>query len=125
MKKRLIIGILIVVVIIGIFSVLLISRGNYNGEASLGETFKVPLNKTINVSNGLLKVKLLNANDSRCKEGWECIWSGEISYQLSINGEKLELGTVNNKEVDYKDYIIFLDDNNDSNKYVIIKIDKK
>lgn len=89
-------------------------------EIKLGDTFVVERNKTVNVED--LKIKLVSASDSRCQEGFQCIWQGELSYDIEVNGERITLGSVKNPNTVYKYYNISLAGDNDSTKYVKLTI---
>lgn len=124
-KKKILIfvGILLLIVI-GLVIFEIVFNNSYKKEVSLNETFKLPIHKTVEVKNENLKIKLISVSDSRCKEGWLCIWQGEIGYKIIINDQEVELGTVKTKSVNYKDYRILLDKENNDLEYVIIKIVK-
>ena len=89
--------------------------------------FVLPKGKMVTVGDEL-KIKLLSVGDSRCPENMQCIWQGEITYNLQIsnNGhtEEIELGTVRTKEEEFEDYKITLDDSNDSTEYVSLIVKK-
>lgn len=53
--------------------------------------------------DGGLRVTLLEINDSRCQPGVQCVWAGELSARLKIEGpeetapgQELVLGTSRN-----------------------------
>ena len=121
-KEFIIIGVLLFVVI-GLIVYILLDN-NYKKEVKLNESFELPLGKGVIVKDENLKIKLISVDDSRCKEGLQCIWEGEISYTIKINDKEEKLGTKLMKSVDYKEYRILLDEENDSLKYVKLKIDK-
>jgi len=125
MKKNTIVIFLICVlfIILLVICSIVSSHISYKKEVSLGEKFTVPLNKMVIVKDENLKIKLVSSSDSRCGEGMQCIWQGELNYTITVNGDSIELGTVNNKQVEYKEYTISLN-NNDSDKYVNLKIEK-
>ena len=125
MKKKVIIGLFIAFLGMAVFvTVFLLNKEEKIETVSFGEVFKVSKGKSVSVMNTLM-VKLQSVSDSRCPADVNCIWAGEISYSLTINGDVIELSTVHNKVVDYNEYSIRLDDNNESTKYVMMKIDKK
>ena len=80
-----------------------------------GKTITFKLNEKITFSDGL-KMTLKEINDSRCREGVQCIWMGEISGLFVLTGGKLitpkeiRLGTVNNKSVSLEGYVFSLKD---------------
>ncbi len=76
-------------------------------------TFK--LNDKITFSDGL-SVVLKEINDSRCKEGLQCISMGEISAVFALSGsgfnpsKEIRLGTLNNKSISLGGYTFSLKD---------------
>ncbi|MBQ3297444.1 MAG: hypothetical protein IJG97_01420 [Bacilli bacterium] len=136
-KSRLIISIISILVFMGALTLFTSSPEisdndktkdiKYKETVSFGEIFTLPKDKTVTVGDEL-EVKLLSVGDSRCKEGMQCIWKGELTYKIEIsnieNTDYVELGTVNKKEETYKEYIISLDDYNDSTEYAKLKITK-
>ncbi len=133
-SKRLIISIISIIVFIGALTLFTstpeISDNKdieYKETVSFGEIFTLPKDKTVTVGDEL-KVKLLSVGDSRCKEGMKCIWQGELTYKIEIsdieNTDYVKLGTITKKEETYKEYIISLDDYNDSTEYAKLKITK-
>ena len=126
MKKKKILLFISVLLLIAISFIvcIVLDNNSYKKEVELNETFKLPINKTVIVKDENLKLKLISVGDSRCKDGWQCIWEGEINYTIKVNDEKIELGTVTTKSVDYKDYRILLGEENDSTKCAMIKIVK-
>lgn len=123
MKSKIIIGILSFIAIC-VIVVLIVSLGSKN-EYSLGETFVLKKNTQISIKNTDLKISLVSVGDSRCKDGWQCIWEGEIEYNIRVNNDTISLGTVRQTYVEYKEYRFVLDDDNDSVKYARIKVVKK
>jgi len=78
-----------------------------------GKTVGFKLNDQITFSDGL-NVVLKEINDSRCKEGVQCIWAGEVSAVFTVSGggftsaQEIRLGTVNNKSVSLGGYTFSL-----------------
>lgn len=74
------------------------------------------MHDTMKLPDGL-RLELLSINDSRCKEGVQCIWAGELAPTLSATGgnfgsvaTEIRLGTITTKSVSQKGYIITLDE---------------
>lgn len=84
-----------------------------NQIAEFGKSVAFTLNNKITFSDGL-EVTLKEINDSRCPEGVQCIWMGEISGFFSLSGgelpfpKEIRLGTVNNKDVSFQGYAFSL-----------------
>ncbi|MFA5778241.1 MAG: hypothetical protein WC870_02000 [Candidatus Paceibacterota bacterium] len=80
-----------------------------------GKTITFNLNEKITFSDGL-EMTLKEINDSRCPEGVQCIWMGEISGAFVVSGGKFtsakefRLGTVNNKSISLEGYVFSLKD---------------
>ena len=96
-------------------------------ESNFNQTIKVLKDKTyvIKDDNEELAIKLVSVSDSRCPKDAQCIWAGEIVYDITINENKATLGTENNSSVEYENYIIKLADNNDSLEFVNLIVTKK
>ena len=50
------------------------------------------------------KVTLLGIDDSICPEGTQCVWEGEYTYRLDINGKEYHLGSVTQKVISFDNY---------------------
>ncbi len=87
------------------------SVGTNNSEFDKIISFE--LNDKFIFTDGL-EVVLKEINDSRCPEGVQCVWTGEISGLFSLSGGELSvskevrLGTVNNKSATVESYVFFL-----------------
>ena len=122
MKKKIIaLLVIIAIVIVGIIALNIKSEK----EVELDKSFKLSLHEKTIVKDTDLVIKYDSVSDSRCKEGWECIWAGEIEYTIKVNDEEIVLSTVRNIHANYKDYKFILDDHNESTKFVKMKITKK
>ena len=94
--------IVILTVVLGI-----VFLGNTNVKSyEFGEEIRLGVNEQVNV--GGLRIKLTSVIDSTCPEDAECILSGEYTYQVVINGNKVSIGSVSNMEYIYKNYTITL-----------------
>ena len=122
MKKKILLIIIILVVLLGI---LLLILNHHSKEVELNESFQVSLHQTVTLKNHDLVIQLVSVSDSRCKEGQQCIWAGEIEYNLKVNNKKIVLSTVRNTSTNYKDYEFVIDKNNDSTKYISMKVTKE
>lgn len=130
--KNIILGILGLGIVIGLGFIAVNNKGQENiGEPTItptepieippnqmmefGKAITFKLNNKITFSDGL-EVTLKEINDSRCREGVQCIWMGEISGLFVLTGGKLiapkeiRLGTVNNKSVSLDGYVFSLKD---------------
>ena len=123
-KKLLLIPIVILLLIIIGITLYFVFDNSYDRKVSIGESFKVPLLRSVKIKDEGLTIRLLSTEDSRCREGTQCIWQGELGYKIKVNNETFKLGTVKNTEVEYKGYVIKLDDN-DSTKYVVLTVNNK
>lgn len=90
---------------------------------SLGETIKIGLHEKVKVTDDL-EIELDSVADSRCPENTECYWEGELEYSLLVNGTMIKLGTVRERDEDYKNYDIKLANNNSSSEYVLLIVEK-
>jgi hypothetical protein len=90
-----------------------------NGQPSnikaFGKEVKMAEKETVTFSDGLV-VSLFDINDSRCKEGLQCIWQGELSGTFRVSSGKMSgereviLGTERNGVVKINDYTFTLKD---------------
>lgn len=124
MKRKGVIISVIIIVLLVIVCFMISNFKMYKKEVSIGDTFIIPINKTVKIKDENLKLKLISSSDSRCKEGWQCIWQGELSYTIKVNNVNIKLGTETSKSAEYKDYNIVLVAENDSTDYVILRIEK-
>ena len=76
----------------------------------LGESFTLKVGQSGDILGGL-RVTLISIGDSRCKQGVQCIWAGELSPKLRIEmpnqgaaSEELTLGTLTKREADALGY---------------------
>jgi len=56
-----------------------------SSSAAFGSTAMLSTGRSLGFEDGLL-VTLTAVNDSRCKEGVQCIWQGELSPVLELSG---------------------------------------
>ena len=95
-----------------------------NAEYSKEILFKI--NDTKTFSDGLT-IKLKEINDSRCKEGVQCIWAGELAGTFLVSGGvfspsvEIILGTTNNKSVTVKGYTFTLQKATEDSITIIIQ----
>ena len=131
-NSKLVILIICILVFVGALALFAFPKNKdisipYDENASFNKMFVLPKGKMVTVGDEL-KIKLVSVGDSRCPENMQCIWQGEITYNLQIsnNGytEEIELGTVRTKEEEFEDYKITLDDSNDSTEYVSLIVKK-
>ncbi len=122
MKKKIIVLLVIIaIVVVGI--IVLNIKGEK--EVKLDKTFKLSLHEKAIVKDTDLVIKYDSFSDSRCKDGMQCIWQGEIEFIIKVNEEEITLSTFHNKSANYKDYKFELDEDNHSTKNVKMKITKK
>jgi hypothetical protein len=71
-------------------------------SASFGKAVALATGKSISYGDGL-NVMLKEISDSRCKPNVQCIWAGELSAKLEVNGgaistnKEIILGTARNR----------------------------
>ena len=104
-----------------------IPNNQNTNESNYNQNIKVLKDKTYVIKDDKeeLAIKLVSVSDSRCPKDAQCIWAGEIVYDITINENKATLGTENNSSVEYENYIIKLADNNDSLEFVNLIVTKK
>ena len=84
------------------------------------------INDTKTFSDGFT-VKLKEINDSRCKEGVQCIWAGELAGTFLVSGGvfspsvEIILGNTNNKSVTLKGYTFTLQKATEDSITIIIQ----
>ena len=70
-------------------------------------------------------VKFLKVSDSRCDSSSkvQCIWQGEVSYEVKMDKKQEEISTIKRNDIEYKNYIITLTENTSSKemKFVVRK----
>lgn len=76
-------------------------------KVSLGDEFSIPIYGRINVDDKL-DIEFLNVQDSRCRKNMECVWSGELEYNIRINEDYETISTVIKPELYYKNYVLKL-----------------
>ena len=86
----------------------------------------IKINQKIVFSDGL-SITLKEINDSRCKDGVQCIWEGELSPVLLIEGgtlsvaaQEVRLGTVRNKNVTVGQYTFGLSQATENTATVVV-----
>lgn len=81
------------------------------GKAEFGKPVIMHINDEAVFPDGLILI-LKEVNDSRCPANAQCIWQGELSALFNVNiqssPEEIRLGTVNNKEIIFKNYAFSL-----------------
>jgi hypothetical protein len=79
------------------------------------QTITLNLNESISFSDGLT-ILLKKIDDSRCPEGVQCIWAGELSGTFALSGGKIvkakeiHLGIMTNKSVVLDGYTFSIKD---------------
>lgn len=92
---------------------------------SFGVAVTLKVHDSVTFGDGL-KMALSQINDSRCKPNVVCIWAGELSVVLSINGGKfidvqqVTLGTTTNPKVTQGGYVFELKDVTDEQATIIV-----
>lgn len=76
-------------------------------KADFGKAFTLRVGQTVSFPDALT-VGLKSIDDSRCKPEVQCIWSGQLAPVLTLAGEEVWLGTVNNKTVTARGYTFAL-----------------
>ena len=76
-------------------------------KVSLGDEFSIPIYGRINVDDKL-DIEFLNVQDSRCHKNMECVWSGELEYNIRINDDYETISTIIKPELYYKNYVLKL-----------------
>lgn len=127
-QKKLIIFVVITIIFVAIFIFLKINKEETNNQnfAILNREFKLEENEKISFNNKEQKfqIELEEINDSRCSEGQQCIWQGEISVRIKINNIYYILGSerkTSEKIKDTKYNINFIPEYNSENATFIIK----
>ena len=78
-----------------------------------GKAVNFKVNDKFTFADGL-EVTLKEINDSRCPEGVQCIWAGEIAGLFEISGggltaqDEIRVGTINNTSVVSGTYVFTL-----------------
>ena len=86
-----------------------------NSFVEFGKAISLKLNDEVAFPDGLTVI-LKEINDSRCPEGMQCFWMGEISGLFAFSGgaltapKEIRLGTVNKRSVSWKSYNFSLKD---------------
>ena len=118
-KYKILIFIVILIIIASILSI-----GNNKTEKIYQLNDEVKLYRKEKAKIKDLTIKLLSISNSTCPKNAQCIWAGEYSYKLLINGKRITLGTVKAKEYNYKNYKIVLLDKT-SKEYILFKVSKE
>jgi len=76
----------------------------------------ITVGEKLKFNDGLI-VALVEINDSRCKPGVVCVWAGELSVKLSVQGgntgvesQNINLGALSQKEITINNYRFVLND---------------
>lgn len=89
-----------------------------------GNEVKLEVNRTMILDDYDMRIRLNSIEDSRCPKDATCIWSGELTYNLTIsyknNKDKYVLSTVKNPSIKIDKYTINIDSYTDDS--VTIKI---
>ena len=105
-----------------------IKKTNKEGEikkVGLDQTFTISKNQTaILVDKKSIELKLINVSDSRCPKDVACVWAGELSYTILIDGEEYTISTYTSKKINYGDYIFTIVEEKCSENELAIKIEK-
>lgn len=72
-----------------------------------------------------ITIKLVSVSDSRCPSGATCIWQGELSYAILINGEDYKISTVLNKTLSYNNYVLTIIEDECDLEKLTIKIEEE
>ncbi len=86
-----------------------------SSSVAFGSTVMLSTGKSLGFEDGL-RVTLTAVNDSRCKEGVQCIWQGELSPVVELSGGTLSgpavaaLGTVRSRSAEAGPYSVTLVD---------------
>jgi hypothetical protein len=132
-KRKIIIGLLFLVLIIIIIGVIILFINNKPLTSSkikyitLGEEYELEKAEKLYIKDDArTTIKFITSVDSRCKEGQECIWQGEIEYTLIYKTKDKEsrffLGEVTKKEYKIDNYIISLVSGSENK--IIIKVEE-
>lgn len=121
MKKTHFIYIISVVGILLVIIGVVLLNNKREKTYKLNDEIKLYKNEIVKVND--LNIFLISISDSTCPKNVQCIWEGEYSYTLLINGDKVILGTVKAREYIYENYKIVLSDNT-SKEYIQFKINK-
>jgi hypothetical protein len=93
------------------------------GKAEFGKSVIIHINEEAVFPDGLILI-LKEVNDSRCPANVQCIWQGELSALFSVNiqnsPEEIHLGTVNNKEIIFKNYTFSLKNATENTATVVV-----
>ena len=119
-RKSVIISIVLIIVIVLLIGMLYKSKK----EVNLNESFKLKVNESVSIKDENLKITLVSAKDNTCSDDVQCIQQGEINYTVIVNTETIEFGTELNKEKSYNNYKLIIDDDNNSIKYLKMKVEK-
>ena len=122
MNKKSIISIILLIIVLVLFVGVIIKS---NKEVELNDTFKLKIHESVSIKNENLKITLVSVSDSRCPEGVQCIWQGEINYKVKVNKKAIEFGTELTKEKKIGDYKFIIDDDNNSTRFLKMKVVKE
>ena len=89
-------------------------------NAELGEAFTLQPGQSRGIDGGI-RLTLLEINDSRCPSDVQCIWAGELSAHLKLEGpeetapsQELTLGTLRGGTAEASGFIFTLKDASES-----------
>ena len=66
---------------------------------SFNEPFQVTQGNTYFNADKNVSIKVISFSDSRCPQGVECIWAGELGVNLLVNDSNVYLGETTSKSV--------------------------
>jgi hypothetical protein len=95
-------------------------------NAELGEAFRLRAGEARAVDGGM-RVTLLGIDDSRCKPGQQCIWAGELSARLKLEGpeetapgQELTLGTLRAQSGEASGFRFFLKEASETSVTLVV-----
>ncbi len=95
-----------------------------------GKPVVFKINDEFTFSDGL-KVVLKKIDDSRCPEGVQCIWAGELSAVLTVSlgklskNQEIHVGTMVNKTLAIENYTFSLKDVTENTATVLVEYTNK
>ncbi|MFA5933700.1 MAG: hypothetical protein WC795_00540 [Candidatus Paceibacterota bacterium] len=101
------------------------TKGLTPQEAVLGNQVTLRVNEQVKFDDGLV-ITLTEINDSRCKQGVQCIWQGELSSTFIILGgnvsefKEIQLGTVTAKSATQNGYTFTLKEATEINATITV-----
>lgn len=96
-----------------------------DNTAQFNQKVSLSVNDSVSFSDGLTMV-LKKIDDSRCPEGVQCIWAGELDGTLAVSGGKItknqeiHLGTMTNKSITLDGYTFSVKDATATNMSILV-----